>query len=119
MEDLERNIILWLLDTYPSEREAFASQLLGAKVTEREFTNGGGVFITFKPNQNSMPVSSNFLDGLTRTNGPEISSPELQHGATVDIEFDNNGIVDYVEIWAMAGDYPNDRHPDTYVFAKP
>lgn len=119
MEVFERDIIFWILAAYPSERDAFSSQLLGAKVIKRDFTDGAGAFITFQPNDNAVPVSSGFLKGLTRTNGPEIQSAELELGATVDIEFNSVGIVDSFEIWAMAADYPKDRHPYSYILEKP
>ncbi len=118
MNSFERDIIFWVFDAYPCEREALSSQLLGSQVIRRDFTNGAGAFVVFQPNDNSVVVRSGFLNGLTRINGPEVRSSEPELGATVDIEFNSVGIADYFEIWAMAGDYPPDRHPYSYTFKK-
>ncbi|MCJ8270405.1 MAG: hypothetical protein MJK04_13505 [Psychrosphaera sp.] len=117
MEAIEQDIIYWLLKAYPEQRNAFSTQLLNCIVTKREYTDGGGVFVTVKPNDKSIPVSSYFLDGLTRTNGPELSSPELELGATVDVEFNEAGFVDYIEIMALANDYPKSQQLKSYVLS--
>jgi hypothetical protein len=119
MEAIEHDIVDCLLKAYPQQRNAIATQLFNCIVIEREYTDGGGVFVSVKPNDQSMPVSRHFLDGLTRINGPELSSPKLEQGATVDVEFNNAGFVDYIEIMAMANDYPKNCQLKDYTLSTP
>lgn len=111
MEDLEYALCEWLIARNPEYAEALKCQLLGAKVTHREFTNGGGVFVGLKPAALVTPVKGLIANGYVAIDGPEIRSLELEAGASTTLFFDSSGFADCIEIFAHCGDYPIDRHP--------
>ncbi|MGF1727961.1 hypothetical protein [Photobacterium kasasachensis] len=119
MNDFEKLLISVFIDAYPDEGDALRSQLIGCSIEEREFTNGGGVFITFNVNENSIPVSQSFLGEFSYICGPSISSSELECGSCTDFNFTEKGFVDHVEIQALANDYPSKRHPLKYEIQMP
>jgi hypothetical protein len=119
MSEFEKDLFRWIINAYPEERDALASQLSEDAVVDREFTDGGGVFIGLARAKEARPVSESFLGQHLRINGPEISSPQLEFGATTDVEFNDLGFVDYIEIWSMGSDYPPSRHPQDYRFSAP
>ena len=74
---LESAVLAWLAEALPELRQ----QLQHAQVSEREFTNGGGVFLYL-----SLPSEARPLPGSSDAewiDGPAMTSPELQSGALV------------------------------------
>ncbi|WP_138992785.1 hypothetical protein [Larkinella sp. C7] len=71
---------------------------------EYEYTNGGGVFVSF------LHLEEIFEHKLTKDdlvlNGVTIVSPELKIGADATV-FLRDGIVDRLEIWSFDGNYPD------------
>lgn len=111
MEDLEHAICEWLIAHCPEYAEALKSQLLGAEVTHREFTDGGGVLVGLQPAAIVAPIKGLISGGYVAIDGPEIRSPELEAGASSTVFFDSSGFVDHIEIFAHCVDYPAERHP--------
>ncbi|QKZ14553.1 hypothetical protein [Spirosoma sp. KUDC1026] len=69
-----------------------------------EYTNGGGVFISFS--HSAEIVAYRLAQDNIVLNGVTINSPELEIGADATV-FLTNGIIDYLEIWSFDGNYPN------------
>lgn len=78
-----------------------------------DFT-GSGLFVTFSHNDN---ISTKRIqkDNLI-LNGVLIKSSELEIGADAAV-FITNGIIDYLEIWSLSGDYPK-RELTDYVLTQ-
>ena len=102
---LELAILNWLGAGWPQ----LQNQLQQAQVIAREFTNGGGVFVKLAVPAPCEPA----LDLGQILDGPEIHSPELQHGALVTLWL-TGGQIDCLEIWSCGSNYPADRHPDAF-----
>ena len=104
---LENAVLAWLAEAFPDLRQ----QLQQAQVSEREFTNGGGVFLSLSLPPEATPLASS---GDTEwLDGPAMASPELQSGALVTLWL-VGGRVSSLEIWSCASDYPQDRHPHLF-----
>ena len=90
-------------------------QLEGASIVEREFTSGGGVFLSLEVREGApirTPGDEFCLDG------PEIRASELECGALASIHF-SNGRASCIEIWSYANDYPIGRHPISFSLVEP
>jgi len=111
LENLEYAICDWFIARNPVNADALKSQLLGAEVTHREFTNGGGVFVGLQPAALVAPMKGLIASGCFAIDGPEIHSIELEACASTTLFFDPSGFVDHIEIFAHCSDCPTERHP--------
>ena len=107
LHTLENAVLTWLAEACPELHQ----QLQHAQVSEREFTKGGGVFLSLSLPPEAMPLPSS--GDTERIDGPAITSPELQSGALVTLWL-TSGQVSSLEIWSCASDYPQDRHPHPF-----
>jgi hypothetical protein len=114
MKQLEDEILRWFV-TRLAEDDPVRKQLCNAEVSAREFTSGGGVFLTLKvaglepSDQGAEPT---YIDG------PEIRTPEMASGALVTLHLAGE-VPSYLEIWSYANDYPIDRHPNDVALVEP
>jgi len=114
MKQLEDEILRWFV-TRSAEGDPVRKHLCYAEVSAREFTSGGGVFLTLRgagltpSDQGAEPT---YIDG------PEIRTPEMISGALVTLHL-ADGIPRYFEIWSYANDYPVDRHPNDFALVEP
>ena len=107
LHTLESAVLAWLAEANPELRQ----QLQHAQVSEREFTKGGGVFLSLSLPPEARPLPSS--GDTAWIDGPAITSPELQSGALVTLWL-TGGQVSSLEIWSCASDYPQDRHPHPF-----
>jgi hypothetical protein len=114
MNELEAEVIDWFVSRTGADA-ALREQLRRAKISAREFSSGGGVFLSLvfldgdpAPREDS----SSYIDG------PEIRSPEMAAGALVTLHLEN-GVASSFEIWSYAGDYPLDDHPKHFILVEP
>jgi len=114
MKQLEIELIDWFCARM-DDADPVRIQLLGAEISAREFTAGGGAFLTLRP-ASVEPRSSN--GEPTYIDGPEIQTPEMASGALVTLHLAGD-VADSLEIWSYAGDYPVDRHPTEFVLVEP
>jgi hypothetical protein len=84
--------------------KAAKSQISFLSDTEYEYTNGGGVFISFS--HPAEIVEYRLTQDNLVLNGVTINSPELEIGADATVFF-KNGIIDYLEIWSFDSNYPD------------
>lgn len=112
LQDFEKDIVQWYLDNYPDISANLKSQFLVAKLKQREFTSGAGVFLWLQIPDGVQ--STDYPSESAQLDGPLINSSELEHGASVGLGFKGDGVIDYIEIWCHGGDYPHDRHPQDY-----
>ena len=114
MKQLENEILRWFVSRL-AEDDPVRKQLCHAEVSAREFTSGGGVFLTLKaaalkpPDQGAAP---------TYVDGPEIRTPEMASGALVTLHLTGE-VPSYFEIWSYSNDYPIDRHPNEFSLVEP
>ena len=79
MKQLEIEILRWFV-TRLAEDDPIRSQLCQAEVSAREFTSGGGAFLTLQ----SVGLKPSEQSGApTYIDGPEIRAPEIPSGALV------------------------------------
>lgn len=107
LHTLESAVLTWLAEACPELRQ----QLQHAQISEREFTNGGGVFLSLSLPSEARPLPDS--SDAEWIDGPAIASPELQSGALVTLWL-TGGQVSSLEIWSCASDYPQDRHPHPF-----
>ena len=107
LHTLESAVLAWLAEANLELRQ----QLQHAQVSEREFTNGGGVFLHLTLPSDASPLPN--CSDAEWIDGPAIESPELQSGALVTLWL-TGGQVSSLEIWSCASDYPQDRHPHPF-----
>ncbi len=88
MNKLEKEILLWIGETYPDEM--LSDLIPSLKVVEREYT-GSGVFVSFVHNKREGRSKSYHLIG------PLIRSSNLEFGAETTLSV-KNGSVDCLEI---------------------
>ncbi len=117
MEDLEKDILKWYIGNYPEYSISLKQQIDNCVVSEREFTSGGGVFVSFivQVNTPKLQISEN----VAQIEGPFIISPELEYDASVGLGVNEKGILEYIEIWAHSYDYPHNRHVENYKLVEP
>ena len=108
LHPLESAVLAWLAEANPELRQ----QLQHAQVSEREFTNGGGVFLHLTQPSDAKPLPNCSSDAAW-IDGPAMTSPELQSGALITLWL-TGGQVSSLEIWSCASDYPQDRHPHPF-----
>lgn len=114
MKQLEPEIIEWFVARL-ADGDPIRQQLPSAEISAREFTSGGGAFLSLRLNS----AESGLNRGEpTYIDGPEIQSPEMASGALVTLHL-AGGIADSLEIWSYAGDYPVDRHPVEFSLVMP
>lgn len=114
MKQLENEILRWFV-TRLSEDDPVRKQLCHAEVSAREFTSGGGVFLTLKA---AGPKPSDHVAEPTYIDGPQIRTPEMASGALVTLHLAGEVPI-YLEIWSYANDYPIDRHPNAFSLVEP
>ncbi|MPR36741.1 hypothetical protein [Salmonirosea aquatica] len=86
------------------EGKAAKSQIPFLSDTNYEYTEGGGVFISFS--HSAEIIEYRLTQENLVLNGVTIDSPELKVGADAAV-FLTNGIIDYLEIWSFDGHYPD------------
>ena len=116
---LELAIFDWVRSEFPPLLEEIESQLVGIAGAEPTYTNGGGFFLSLHPAPGAVPLPASFLAKFASLEGPTISSPELQLGASTTIHVNPHGYFSSLEIWSHAGDYPRDRHPAKFSLSRP
>jgi len=114
MKQLETGLIEWFVARL-DDSDPIRQQLRSAEISAREFTSGGGAFLSLRIS--SIQRSSSNGEP-TYIDGPEIQSPELASGALVTLHL-AGGVADSIEIWSYAGDYPVDRHPVEFDLVMP
>ena len=119
MHALELAILDWVRSEFPAHSAALESQLMGIGSSEPAYTNGGGFFLSLHPAPGAVPFPASFLARFASLEGPTISSPELELGASSTIHLNSQGEVSSLEIWSHAGDYPHDRHPQEFSLSRP
>lgn len=115
MHNLEAAIVAWFITKFGADDPELRRQLEASKVVEREFTSGGGVFLTLNAGK---AAASRRAGEISSLDGPEIRTPEMSEGALVTLHF-NGGLAGSFEIWSHAGDYPTDRHPADFILVEP
>ena len=114
MKQLETALVEWFVARLDVS-DPIRQQLRSAVISAREFTSGGGAFLTLSL-ASAQPGSSSGQP--TYIDGPEIQTPEMASGALVTLHL-VGGVAESFEIWSYAGDYPVDRHPIEFVLAEP
>ncbi|MBO9492373.1 hypothetical protein J7384_18570 [Endozoicomonas sp. G2_1] len=116
LQQIEVSIFNWFIQNCSEYAFEFKKQLSLAVVTEREFTNGGGVFVSF-----AIPVEckNNILKKNDYLEGPLIKSSQLESGALVTVNISKDGLVEHFEIFSLAGDYPKSQHVVNYELSLP
>lgn len=103
---IESQFVLDILDLLLDDHEEanlVKQQLEYLSISEYKYTNGGGCFITFSHTE----CISRYRSKAERMfNGVKIESDELEIGADATLYLDENGIIDYLEIWSFDGNYP-------------
>jgi hypothetical protein len=113
MKPLETELVEWFVARLADE-PALRAQLHQAEVVERDFTAGGGAFLTLQ----AMGVKLTARSGeATYIDGPEIRAPEMASVALATLHL-VGGAPSYIEIWSYANDYPHDRHPTDFVLVE-
>lgn len=116
----ERAILDWFIqDAAPKLKGALVSQLASCTVIDREYTNGGGVFLTLKLPEGSTSIGSKDTRTFVALDGPKLLSPELEAGAFATLFFDDDGHATSVDIWSCAADYPTTGHPRDVELVEP
>ena len=110
MDPLEVEILKFIAAHYPQHAAVLESQIRNCAVSGREFTGGGGVFTSLTPSDQCQPLPIDTMGEGASFEGPALTSPELESGASTLLHFSSDGYIDSLEIWANAGDYPPDRH---------
>lgn len=116
LNGIEKEIADWFVENYPKDRDSLREQFSNLHVTEREFTSGGGVFISFSVDVDIQPIKTK--PEVAQLDGPLIKSQQLEHGASVGLGITKSGHIDYFEIWAHANDYPDSCHINDYELLK-
>jgi len=97
MEKLEQAIVDWI--TCHNDNALLRDQLRQAKVARRDYLRTG-YFVYY-----DIPDSLPLLPDRARLSCPDISSPQLLHGAGTSL-FVRNGKVHYLEVYARGGFFP-------------
>jgi hypothetical protein len=119
MDNLESALVRWFSDRLGPAIPGLSEQLAAARAGEREFSNGGGAFVTLQVATSAATVHRIALnDGATALDGPEIRSPELESGALATLHVDPDGVLRSVEIWCCSNDYPVGRHPNEFILVE-
>ena len=100
---------------FGASNSALREQLELARVSDREFTSGGCVFLRLGY-QGNTPLK--YGGSVSYLDGPEIQSPEMSTGALATLHF-TGGIATSIEIWSYSNDYPISRHPNDFILVKP
>src|SRR4051812_24265250 len=103
MKQLEPEIIEWFVARL-DDGDPIRQQLRRAEISAREFTSGGGAFLSLRL---SSAERGSSRGEPTYIDGPEIQSAEMASGALVTLHL-AGGVADSLEIWSYAGDYPVD-----------
>ena len=117
MEDLEENILEWYIENYPEYSASLKQQFNYCVVSEREFTSGGGVFVSFIIQVDTPKLQLSVC--AAQIEGPFIISSELECDASVGLGVSDIGVIEYLEIWSHCNDYPHNRHVKDYKFVEP
>lgn len=119
MDDLDRVLLRWFSERFGLAVPGVGEQLAAARVGEREFTGGGGAFLTLDVDAETARAHRIALNsGATVFDGPEIRSPELESGALATLHVDPNGVLSYVEVWSYSNDYPVGRNPAEFTLVE-
>ncbi len=120
MEPIENEILTWIINNFPEFSSALTDQINHSNVKEREFSSGGGVFVSFSILLESQKIDMKKLeDGIVCFHGPFIKSPELECDASASLHINEDGLIDYLEILSHASDYPHMRHVNEYQLVEP
>ena len=115
MQAIEVAIVGWFIENFGERCPELRRQLEVASIVEREFTSGGGVFLSHEVREGA-PIRTPGEE--FRLDGPEIRASELECGALASIHF-SNGRASCIEIWSYANDYPIGRHPTGFSLVEP
>ena len=84
-------------------------------LTERNYDySGAGLFVTFSHTDDALKYRLTKKDVVL--NGVKIKSPDLEIGADATLFF-KDGIIDYLEIWSLDGNYP-DKELEKYIITQ-
>jgi hypothetical protein len=84
-------------------------------LTERNYNySGAGLFVIFSHTDDALKYRLRKKDAVL--NGVKIKSPDLGIGADATLSF-KDGIVDYLEIWSLDGNYP-DKELEKYIMTQ-
>ena len=112
LNGIEKDIADWFVRNYEYDSDALREQFSMARVTDREFTAGGGVFISFNLESSASAIQAE--PEVAQLDGPLIQSAELSQGASVGLGVSKKGYIEYFEIWAHGNDYPKSTHVKEY-----
>jgi hypothetical protein len=116
MSTLENAILTWYAQQQGSSIPGLVEQLSAVRIGEREFTGGGGAFLTLEVDPGIVIAHPITLGtGIFALDGPEIRSPELQSGALTTLHIARHGALGSIEIWCYSNDYPTGQHPSEFV----
>lgn len=119
MDALEHAIVTWFSERLGPAIPGLTEQLAASQVAEREFSDGGGAFLTLLVEAATANLHRIALDeGVSALDGPEIRSPELQFGALATLHVDPTGVLSFIEIWCYSSDYPVGRHPGQFTLVE-
>ena len=119
MHPLEIAIIQTIRSAFSEYRAAIDSQFHGITTSKPNYTGGGGFFLSLHVAPTAVPLPESFLTTFSALEGPTISSPELENGASSRVHVGADGYFNSLEISSFAGDYPHDRHPKEFTFSRP
>jgi hypothetical protein len=95
--DLERAVLNWFKDHYPSVR--LAEQIDAAQFRRREWTRVGYHVHLYVPRQ-LRPLNLSEVGSRWPISGPDIESDDVEHGGGT-LVWGNEGYVDSIEIFAF------------------
>ena len=119
MESIELEVVRWIAAAFSEHRASIERQAAGAEAVAREFTNGGGVFVSIEVAHRDDLLPEAPLRSWSSFEGPVVESPELQDGASTTLVVNDAGLISSLEFWAHAGDYPIGRHPNSFRLTVP
>ncbi|MCW2038787.1 hypothetical protein [Xanthomonas campestris] len=111
MNPLESAVLKFIKAAYPAYASILESQFQRLLVEARNFTDGGGVFVFLRVTPDAVAFPALWVENFGALEGPALTSPELESGATATLHVNPAGFISSIEIWAHANDYPIDRHP--------
>lgn len=117
MHALVSAILAWAKNSHLEHLSALESQTGSLVVSNTYYTQGVGCFVSLSPIEAVVPFSALFLSRFSSLEGPTISSHELEAGAASILHIDASGLINEIEIWSHAGDYPIGRHPTDFSLA--